>query len=159
MEPNFDLFGLPVDEHHGGRGRPRHKPTPENKNLIMLLLALRWDDGRIANALNVSKPTLKTHYFSELQARDEARDRVEAVRLNMLWCLMRDGNVAAMKEYNRLCEKAEVAHLAAEFDDMQKDARELPLGKKAAAAREAETAGEGTGWGSDLTAPPGSRVN
>lgn len=75
---NFDLFGDPVPANHGGRGRPQHVPTQENRNRVNLLLAAGWSNERIAATLRVTLPTLRKHYFSELKFRDVARDRLDA---------------------------------------------------------------------------------
>lgn len=78
---NFDLFGDPIPANHGGRGRPEHVPTIENRNRVNMLLAMGWSNERIAAALRVTLPTLRKHYFSELKYRAVARDRLDAVLL------------------------------------------------------------------------------
>lgn len=64
LEGNFDLFGEPIDPHHGCKGRPRHKPTEKNRLIIKGL----QDDGAtlpvIAAAIGVSIPTLYRHYLT-----------------------------------------------------------------------------------------------
>lgn len=150
----FDLLGDPIPENFGKRGRPPHICTEQNRRLVMQLLAFGWNDERIANALGITKPTLKKHYFFELRAREAARDRLEACRIAQLWEEARKGNVAAMKEYGRLIERADSIAAMKNFDR----ADETPtrkLGKKEQAEMEAATAGEGSEWGDDLipTAP------
>ncbi|HEX7883150.1 MAG TPA: hypothetical protein VF499_10480 [Afipia sp.] len=81
MTANFDLFGDPVPANHGGRGRPQHVPTQENRNRVNMLLAMGWNNERIAATLRVTLPTLRKHYFSELKYRAVARDRLDAVLL------------------------------------------------------------------------------
>ena len=71
-EPRLDLFGVPVPDNHGERGRPPHIPTPESQNQVRLLVAWGWTDQRIAQAQRISVPTLKKHYFSELADRAAA---------------------------------------------------------------------------------------
>jgi len=78
---NFDLFGDPVPANRGGRGRPAHVPTQENRNRVNMLLAAGWSNERIAATLRITLPTLKKHYFSELKFREVARDRLDAAML------------------------------------------------------------------------------
>jgi predicted ArsR family transcriptional regulator len=133
FEAAFDLFGDPIPVNHGRRGRPQHVWTKENSNKIILLLAQGWADIRIANAMGISPPTLRKHYFSELKKRGAARDRVESIGLLTLWNMGREGNVAAMKEYFRRHDAA-VGDVFA--DEVEREARKL--GKKEQARVEAE---------------------
>lgn len=133
FEPAFDLFGDPVPVNHGKRGRPQHAWTKENSNKVILLLAQGWPDLRIANAMGISPPTLRKHYFSELKKRDAARDRVESIGLLSLWNMGREGNVAAMKEYFRRHDAA-IGDVFAE--EVERETRKL--GKKEQARVEAE---------------------
>lgn len=101
FEPAFNLFGDPIPDGMGKRGRPPHVPTQQNRNKIILLLAQGWPDARISGALGITVPTLRKYYFRELRTRDVARDRVEAIGLLTLWDQARAGNTAAMKEFFR----------------------------------------------------------
>jgi hypothetical protein len=74
----FDLFGDPVSANHGGRGRPAHVPTQQNRNLVSMLAARRWPNERIAGVFRITLPTFRKHYFSEMKLRDAARDRLDA---------------------------------------------------------------------------------
>jgi hypothetical protein len=129
----FDLLGDPIPPNFGKRGRPPHIPSQQNRNKIILLLAQGWPDARIAGALGITRPTLKRHYFSELKARDVARDRVEAIGLLSLWQMGREGNVAAMKEYFRRHDAA----IGDIFDD-KVEREQTKLGKKEQARVEAD---------------------
>lgn len=105
MELRFDLLGDPIPENHGGRGRPPHIVTSENRNKVMMLLAFGWKDERIARALRIAPPTLRKHYKVELKSRDDARDCLEA---NVAARLLYDGlggNVGAMREFGRVLER------------------------------------------------------
>jgi hypothetical protein len=153
VEQDFDLLGDPIPEGFGKRGRPQHIPTQENRSKVIVLMAVGWPDQRIANALAITPPTLRKHYFRELRARDEARDRVAAGRLARLWAEGQKGNVGALKEFGRLFDQAEAARTAKEYGDESPAER---LGKKEAARKAAETAGEGSDWGADLL---GRQVN
>ncbi len=155
MAENFDLLGDPIPEGFGKRGRPPHIPSTEKRNKVILLLALGKDNDCIARALGITKPTLKKHYFRELKVRDEARDRVDGIRVMALWCQVREGNVAALKEFNRLMERVDLETAEREFGERQDDDDDdtptpEKIGKKEAANKAAETAGMGTEWGDDL---------
>jgi hypothetical protein len=160
---DFDLFGEPVARGHGRRGRPEHVATRENCNKIVLLLAQDWPLERVANALRITLPTLRKHYFSVLKERDIARDRVEARHIDLLWCQCEQGNVAALKAFRDLMDRTERASAAAKFmdaDDDQPRQRKHQLGKKEVAAREAQRAGVDSVWGDDLIAgTAGVRIN
>lgn len=154
MAQIFDLFGDPVPANFGGRGRPSHIPTLENRNKVSMLLALGWSNERIAAALRVTLPTLRKHYFSELKFREVARDRLVADMAMTLYGQFKGGNVGAGREFGRLLERNDIATGHAEFYGNQRREVEAertePIGKKEAAAQAALTAGEGTDWGRDL---------
>jgi hypothetical protein len=115
MAVDFDLFGDPIPEGWGKRGRPPHVPTDEKRNRVMLLLAHNKSDAEIAASLAISEPTLRKHYFRELKVRAEARLRADAVMIDMLWDEMRKGNIAAMKEWTRILERNDAKAAAQEF--------------------------------------------
>ena len=103
-DQTFDLFGDPVPENWGRRGRPAHIATQENRNKVNMLLAFGWSNERIAKALHVTPPTLAKHYFSVLRYRDEARDRLDATLAMTLWKQVEAGNVSALREFRDLME-------------------------------------------------------
>jgi hypothetical protein len=137
----LDLFGDPVPANWGGRGRPEHIATQKNRNRVSMLVALGWSNKRIADALFVTLPTLRKHYFSELKYRDVARDRLTANLATQLWQLFMDGNVAAGKEFRKLLEVNDrMAVEAAMGAQPASDATPSPserLGKKALDRRRA----------------------
>jgi hypothetical protein len=145
----FDLFGDPVPENRGKRGRPEHIPTLENRNKVNMLLALGWGNERIANALNITAPTLRKHYSSELRFRDCARDRLEAKTAMTFWGQFMGGNTGAGREFVRLVERNDMAFgrrsPAAALGPGQA-AKPEKLGKKELLNQEAQTAHEGTAW-------------
>lgn len=102
---NFDLFGHPVRERHGQRGRPPYEPTDRDRNKIKLLLALGWSTARIANGVGISLATVKRYFRAELKKRDEMRDRLEARRFEIVMDLANDGNVGALKELSKMLER------------------------------------------------------
>ncbi len=62
-EARFDLLGDPIPENRGRRGRPPHISTERNRYNIKLLLALWWTSTRIAQALRITRATLRKYYF------------------------------------------------------------------------------------------------
>jgi len=136
MFENFDLFGDPIPDNWGRRGRPAHIITRENRNKCLLLAALGWNNERIARALHITAPTLKRNYFRELRFRDEQRDRLDASLAMRLWKEVEAGNVAAMKEFRRLLERNDLmlyGQTAPPAETKEK------LGKKERALRDAQT--------------------
>lgn len=98
MPDNFDLFGDPIPENWGRRGRPQHIRTTENINKVTMLVALGWGNERIATAVDVTLPTLRKHYFSLIKRlRETARDRLEATYAMHLWKQVQEGNAGAMR--------------------------------------------------------------
>jgi len=151
---DFDLLGDPVPEGFGRRGRPPHVPDDGKRNKVIMLLGLGWQDPDIARALGITPPTLRKYYFRELRSRDDARLRLRATHLEALWEQCRAGNVAALKEFRRVMDRAESEDAQRDFLGEPVRVPRAPattaLGKKAQAAEEAKTAGVGTEWGGDL---------
>lgn len=142
MAENFDLFGDPVPDGRGGRGRPQHVPTKENRNRVNMLLALGWAGERIAAALRITLPTLRRHYFSELKYREVARDRLEMRRAEQLWKAAEGGNVGAMREFARFLERNDrvVSEHAMGAAPGKKEKAPAPVGKKVIDAQRAVAA-------------------
>jgi hypothetical protein len=152
MDQDFDLFGDPIPQGRGKRGRPRHVATTENRNKVMLLLALGWQNERIAAALCISQPTLRANYFQELKLRDIQRDRLDARRFELAMREANKGNVAALKELGKMIEASDRSAAVQKFDQTGNEEHLKPakIGKKEAARIAAEKAGSGGGWGDDL---------
>jgi DNA invertase Pin-like site-specific DNA recombinase len=68
-----DLFGVPLDPHHGRKGRPRHKPTEDMRRRVRELREGGATLPMIAAALHITEPTLARHYRNEIGARAAAR--------------------------------------------------------------------------------------
>lgn len=140
MDGNFDLLGDPIPEGFGKRGRPPHIATNQNRCKVMLLLAIGRKSGDIAAALGVTEPTLRKHYFRELKSKEEARFRVEGVRLLKLYEQVEAGNVGAMKELGKALDRADLE--AGTFGRAQHDAtaagKPAKLGKKERALADAK---------------------
>lgn len=161
MTEIFDLFGNPVREGFGRRGRPPYEPTERDRNKVKLLLALGWSIGRIANALTVSTATVKRYFRAELKARDAMRDRLDARRFQIAMEQANAGNVGALKELGKMIERSDMMLVDAKLrDDQERDpsatAKTEKVGKKEAARVAAQVAGEGSEWGHDLL--PGVRM-
>lgn len=132
----------------GMRGRPPHLPDEKSVNKVKMLLAFGWANSRIANALNISEPTLRRHYFSVLKIRAIARDALDARRAELLWAQVEKGNVGAMKAFDRLVEENDrmtKSRLAREDGDEEDDAPVPPkrvgyIGKKGLATDAAQAA-------------------
>lgn len=101
----FDLFGNPVRPGKGQKGRPAYEATQKDRNKVKMLLAMGWNNQRIANAVEVSMATLKRYFRAELKVRDQMRDRLEARRLELAMDGANAGNLAAMRELDRLILK------------------------------------------------------
>ncbi len=78
-----------------GAGQASACAIRESRNKVMLLLALGRSPCEIAAALNVTEPTLRKYYFSELRVREEALFRVEGELLLQLFSQVQSGNVGA----------------------------------------------------------------
>ena len=144
MDGIFDLFGDPVPEGWGRRGRPEHVASQQNRNRVSMLVALGWSNARIASAMLITLPTLRKHYFSELKFRDVARDRLNANLATRLWSLFMEGNVAAGKEFRKLLEQNDRMSIEAAMGATPTDAPSAVtverLGKKAIDRNRAATA-------------------
>ena len=135
MSDVFDLFGDPVPEGWGRRGRPQHIATRENRNKVMMLLAFGWNNDRIARAIAITPPTLRKNYFRELRQRMDMRDRLDASLAMRLWQQVEQGNVGAMREFNKLLERND--RMAAEAAMGATDKPEPRAGKKVVDAQRA----------------------
>lgn len=131
-EGNLSLFGWPMPEPRDKAGRPEHVPTVENRNKIMLLLALKKSNADIAKAIGISQPTLRKHYLQELDQRRVARLQLDATRWAKLYeRAVVDGEVSALKELAKVLEKHDLAELDERVQARGKRApREVAKGKK-----------------------------
>jgi hypothetical protein len=145
MSEVLDLFGDPVPEGWGKRGRPQHIATQQNRNKVTMLLAFGWNNERISRALSITPPTLRRNYFRELKFREEQRDRLDARMATKLWEQVDAGNVAAMKEFRQLLERNDLMLYG---QTKPPEAQKGPaLGKKEQALLDARTPGTGTTLG------------
>lgn len=157
MSKVFDLLGDPVADNFGGRGRPPHMPTQQNRNRVSMLVGLGWSNERIAGALLVTLPTLRKHYFSELKLRGVARDRLDARLAMKLWEQVEVGNVGAMREFQKLLERNDLMA----YGQTRPPADEKPekLGKKDEAIRAANSPDTGSRLGELMAQRQESRLD
>jgi hypothetical protein len=119
----------------------------ENSNRINLLFATGHSIKDAAAVLGITQPTLRKHYFSELEQWRIARLKLKARHLEHLHREGEAGNVTAIKELFKQMDRGELAAASEAFTKAPKKAKPPKLGKKAeleAAAREGSRSGE---WG------------
>lgn len=155
-ERSIDLFGHPVREGHGSRGRPPYEPNDEDRNKIKLLLALGWSISRMANAIDVSPATLKRYFRAELKQRDAMRDRLEARRFELAMRMANEGNIAALKELGRMIEHNDLMTYGQTTSVQPK---EVKLGKKETDLAAAKLPDPGTPLGELMARRQGTVVN
>jgi hypothetical protein len=88
--------------------------------------------------LGITEPTLRKYYFSELRAREMARDAMEAEMIMSLWEQAEAGNVGAVKQLQARLDRADMERRAqqaagddeADDQDVRAKARAVPKGKK-----------------------------
>jgi Bacterial regulatory protein, Fis family len=59
-----DLFGDPIPTDRGRVGRPRHLVSSRNTRKFIALRDAGWTQAQMAEALGISPPTLRRHYFA-----------------------------------------------------------------------------------------------
>jgi hypothetical protein len=140
MADEFDLLGEEYSAPSVGKGRPSHRPTKKMRQKVSNLAALNWPVKRIANAVGLSVPTLREHYFSELaEEREKLRDRIDGDLLEQLFAKAKGGNIAAIDRLRRELDRAEMQR-------SQQPAKEEPKGKKEKAKEDALLPPEGDEW-------------
>lgn len=127
-----DLFGDPVIHREAKRGRPEHVRTERNAQKAALLFALGHEVKDVAAALCITQPTLRKHYFSEVQQRTAMQLKLKAEVLAQLFDQAKAGNVGAMKKLLEQAEKGELAALNAAVKNRpsEKPKKAPPVGKK-----------------------------
>ncbi|MGZ9811554.1 hypothetical protein ACXN5S_13905 [Pseudoroseicyclus sp. H15] len=148
-----DLFGNPVRDRHGKRGRPALEITPEDRDMVEAALVRGWANERIAKAVGISVPSLKRYFRSTLKIRDTARERLElSIFAKTARAALEEGSASHMRQLRDMLDRD--ARLAADRNIAERQAEgeeEAPVapGKKAARLAEAKSAG-GDAWGDDL---------
>ena len=138
MKQEFDLLGDPIPDGHGKKGRPPHMPDDEKRRLIIQLAAFGRTNEQIAAALNCSEPTLRKHYFRELEHKEEARFRVEAKLLTGLMSEVEKGNVSAIGKYYARLDKADLNKQAVAMQTHAPKSNVKAMGKKEEILQKAE---------------------
>jgi hypothetical protein len=130
-----DLFGDPWTPPRDPRGRKRHRPTPQGREIVAQFIATGASEDDIALQLGLSVPTLRKYYFRELaNGRSLARNEM----LKVLYEKGKAGNTSAAKEWLRQTEKAELVGIAYQ----PRERRSQPkLGKKEERQQAAEQVG------------------
>ncbi len=160
MDENLSLFGWPLPELRDKAGRPEHEPTDENRNKVMLLVALKLPVKDIAASIGLTDKTLRKHYSAQLAQRRVARLQLDATVWAKLYENVLANDTSAIKEFTRRLDKHDVAELSANFGaDTNRRRERAPSapkrGKKEQAQYDAEqTLIDGGDWGEDLV--PGS---
>lgn len=156
-----DLFGNPVRERKGLRGRPPIEVTEKDLDMLEAGLMKGWSNQRLAKVLGIGISTLKRNFGPLLSGRGDAPDRL---RLAMFATTARKaiegGDMGAMRQLRQMISEDEV--VAARHDLMHRqsdddDVRTEKLGKKEAAKRAANSLGGDDVWGDDLI--PQARPN
>lgn len=143
LSQEVDLFGDPVMPIKDRRGRPSFAKTKENQELVSLLRAAGWIQERIARYIGCDVKTLRKNFSRELES---GVDMIEGMALEVTFKKMKLGNSVAISRIFDVIEKSGKPALPVST----KPDKEERLGKKETANREAQTAHEGTEWGTLL---------
>lgn len=150
-----DLFGHPVRDNVGARGRPPLQISEQDRDMVEAALARGWSNQRIAETVGISTASLKRYFRSALQQRDIARDKLElAANARLIRAALEDGNMSAMKQLRELLDRDGLTRQKRKLEEQQQEAQAagLGIGKKEAAQRAAEQAATSDDWG-DLLDP------
>ncbi|HEY1605610.1 MAG TPA: hypothetical protein VGF77_08415 [Allosphingosinicella sp.] len=111
----------------------------------MVLAAFDRNEEQIAAALSITPPTLRKHYFRELRARLEARQRLEGKLLAALLSEVDKGNVSAIDKLYKRLDRHD-AFVPGRLAQPRKG-KAPKLGKKEQRLVDAQTAEQGNSWG------------
>lgn len=127
-------------------GRPPHEPTPQTRAMVETFSAFGIPQLDIARVIGISAPTLREHYREELDlGLIKANAKVAQNLFTIATKPTREGLDAAKFWLRTRAGWSEYAPAPRPTTASEVE----PLGKKAQAEADAETAHEGTGW-SDL---------
>lgn len=118
-------------------GRPAHEPTAQTRAMVEMTAAFGVPQEDIARLLGITPPTLRFHYFQEIDLgllranakvaqnlfRIACKENREGLQAAIFWLRMRAG-----------------------WRDAAASAQDGDIGKKATADINAKTAHEGTEW-------------
>jgi transcriptional regulator with XRE-family HTH domain len=145
-----DLWGEPWVEPKDRRGRKAHRKNPQVAEKVAVLIATGSTQEEIAAIVGLSVPTLNKYYFKSLS--DGAAIIRGVVNLSLVE-EAKKGKVAAARLLIDQIEKGDASapmRRARRAAQVQPPAETQPVGKKATAHAAAQTAHEGTEWGSLL---------
>ena len=119
-------------------GQPAHQPTERDRQTVMVLAGFALPTAKIATAIGISQPTLFKHYEKEIQA---GAAKVESTLVGNLLDIAKGKDGTALKAimFCLNCRFGWSAYLP-------RPEQEEPLGKKAIAEAEAQTAHEDSAW-------------
>lgn len=145
------------------RGRPAHIPSTKTRQKVELRAAMGWTEDQCAKDLGITTMTFRKYYREEFKF---GKRRKQGEAIDLLWASARGGNVSAQKAVNALFVEArgEVGKARAKIEAPEPGTeppvpvRSPKLGKKVARQMEAENAGLGTDWDTDLI-PGDSKPN
>lgn len=143
-EIETDLFGAPVTQIRERWGRPSFGKNKENQELVALLRAAGWKQSRIARYLQCDEKTLRKHFSRELA---DGADLIEGMALEVTLKKMRSGNSVATGRIFDIIDRGRIEPPAPSENPEPKPE---PLGKKAQADIDAQTAHQGSSWGNIL---------
>lgn len=126
-------------------GRPPFKPTNEMRDSVEWRAAMGWSIDDCALELGISEPTFRLHFLKNYKA-GTLRKRGQTI--DMLVKSAIGGSVPAQKAVYAMTAKQPGE--TPQQPGAERPARSMDLGKKVIKQIEAEKAGEGTEWGSDL---------
>jgi hypothetical protein len=152
IQGGVDLFGCPIILREALRGRPPHVRTDEIAKRVSMLFVLGRSVADVAAAIGVTQPTLRKHYFSEVQQRTAMLDRLEADQMAKLFDQSAAGSTSATKALLDRCDDARSARLAGSvIKDRSQPERTVPKGKK---EQQRDAAGQIEGLYAPREAPP-----
>ncbi len=129
-----------------GAGRPPHKPTEQTRMFVETLGGFGVTQEKLASLLKITMPTLRLHYREQL---DLAATKVESHLVGRLMKLSNGSDGTALKAIIFMLQcKFGWSHYAP--PPPEEFVREMPLGKKAQADLDAETAHTKSSWGDVL---------
>lgn len=127
-------------------GRPEFRVTPAIRRKVEQCVAAGMSHQKIGLVLGIDRHTVEKHFREEL---DRGSALIQAEAMGLLLEAARKGNVSAQK---KLFEVASASAAAQEVKTwMEGDGKKAEkIGKKEQAQRDAQSAGEGSDWGTDL---------
>ncbi len=147
---DVDLFGDPVTASERGRGRPAHVPTRATVNRVILGFARGRSVKDVALSIGVSVPTLRQHYFSQVNRRRDLALMMESVQLGRLNDLAEKGNVTAEKALMKALGRGQLEQLPRSMVPSKAE----KIGKKQQRHADATNAHKGSSWGDLVEAVP-----